>query len=162
MKDLSSGLGNHDALKDLQKLQQTDLNKESKTSHEGGAKFNEVFNQVHTDQAKQVEQPTNAQQTMETAKAANSQNSHEASLQRVSETKATQPDMMTGALKELMGSQNKLNDLVKLTMSGRSFQPQELLGVQTAVFMFSHQLELASKVVQQATSGLKQLMQLQV
>jgi transcription termination factor NusB len=58
--------------------------------------------------------------------------------------------------------QNKLDDIIKLSLSGQKFDHQELLAIQASVYKFSQELELTSKVVEKATSGIKQTMQTQV
>ena len=61
-----------------------------------------------------------------------------------------------------MDGQGKLDKIIKLATSGRSFSPTELLAVQAGVYKFSQELELTSKVVEKATSGVKQTLQTQV
>ena len=62
----------------------------------------------------------------------------------------------------VMDGQGKLDKIIKLATSGRSFSPTELLAVQAGVYKFSQELELTSKVVEKATSGVKQTLQTQV
>ncbi len=72
----------------------------------------------------------------------------------------------TSGIKQLLGQvvegQNKLDDIIKMATSGKTYGNQELLAVQAAVYKFSQELELTSKVVEKATSGVKQTMQTQV
>jgi hypothetical protein len=65
-------------------------------------------------------------------------------------------------LDQIVDGQNKLDDIIKLAMSGKKFDYQELLAIQASVHKFSQELELTSKVVEKATSGVKQTMQTQV
>lgn len=65
-------------------------------------------------------------------------------------------------LNQIVDGQNKLDDIIKLSMSGKKFDYQELLAIQASVHKFSQELELTSKVVEKATSGVKQTMQTQV
>ncbi|MDE0882625.1 MAG: ATP-dependent helicase HrpB [Myxococcota bacterium] len=71
-----------------------------------------------------------------------------------------------GGLEKLFGGvmdgQGKLDKIIKLATSGRSFSPTELIAVQAGVYKFSQELELTSKVVEKATSGIKQTLQTQV
>lgn len=46
--------------------------------------------------------------------------------------------------------------------SGRTFSPAELLAMQAYTYRASQELELAGKVVEKATSGLKQVLQTQL
>lgn len=65
-------------------------------------------------------------------------------------------------LDQIVDGQNKLDDIIKLSLSGKKFDYQELLAIQASVHKFSQELELTSKVVEKATSGVKQTMQTQV
>jgi hypothetical protein len=65
-------------------------------------------------------------------------------------------------LDQIVDGQNKLDDIIKLSMSGKKFDYQQLLAIQASVHKFSQELELTSKVVEKATSGVKQTMQTQV
>lgn len=65
-------------------------------------------------------------------------------------------------LNQIVDGQNKLDDIIKLSLSGKKFDYQELLAIQASVHKFSQELELTSKVVEKATSGVKQTMQTQV
>jgi len=69
-------------------------------------------------------------------------------------------------LKKLLGQvvegQNKLDDIIKMATSGQTYGQQDLLAIQASVYKYSQELELTSKVVEKATSGIKQTMQTQV
>lgn len=69
-------------------------------------------------------------------------------------------------IKKLMGNvmdgQNALDQIIAKASSGKQFSNQELLAMQAGVYKFSQELELTSKVVEKATSGVKQTMQTQV
>jgi len=62
----------------------------------------------------------------------------------------------------LISGQGKLDKIIKLATSGKSFSPTELLAIQAGVYKFSQELELTSKVVEKATDGVKQTLQTQV
>ena len=47
-------------------------------------------------------------------------------------------------------------------MSGRSFRPQELLVLQAKVIQYSQELDVASRLVEKVTGGIKQTLQAQV
>jgi len=73
--------------------------------------------------------------------------------------------MMDGVMKVLsnvMDGQNALDSIIAKASSGKQFSNQELLAMQAGVYKFSQELELTSKVVEKATSGVKQTMQTQV
>jgi hypothetical protein len=69
-------------------------------------------------------------------------------------------------VKRLMGAvmdgQNQLDQIIAKASSGKQFSNTELLAMQAGVYKFSQELELTSKVVEKATSGIKQTMQTQV
>lgn len=111
-----------------------------------------------------VQDPTKAADVLRTAQAQNVQapDATRLGVKPVEEAKSA-----TGAgLKKLLGQvvegQNKLDDIIKMATSGKTYGNQELLAVQAAVYKFSQELELTSKVVEKATSGVKQTMQTQV
>lgn len=65
-------------------------------------------------------------------------------------------------LNQVVEGQGKLDQIIKLATSGKTYGNQELLAIQAAVYKFSQELEMTSKVVEKATSGVKQTMQTQV
>jgi hypothetical protein len=65
-------------------------------------------------------------------------------------------------LNDIIGGQDKMNGIMKMALSGRQFSPPELLAMQAGVYRFSQELELTSKVIEKATSGIKQTMNTQV
>lgn len=69
---------------------------------------------------------------------------------------------MVDMLQGLIGGQDKMAAIMKSALSGQKMGPQELLAMQAGVYRFSQELELTSKVVEKATSGIKQTMNTQV
>lgn len=65
-------------------------------------------------------------------------------------------------LQGLIGGQDKMTQIMNMALSGRQMSPPELLAMQAGVYRFSQELELTSKVVEKATSGIKQTMNTQV
>ena len=65
-------------------------------------------------------------------------------------------------LTEVASAQARLDQLLKLAESGRTFSPAELLAFQTHAYRASQELDLAGKVVEKATSGVKQTLNTQV
>lgn len=65
-------------------------------------------------------------------------------------------------MEDVMQGQNKLEEIMNLSLSGRNFSTPELLAMQAGVYRFSQELELTSKVVEKATSTVKQTMNTQV
>ena len=66
------------------------------------------------------------------------------------------------AIDEVLAAQRRLDRVLCLAQSGRGFSPAELLALQTNVYRASQELDLAGKLVEKATSGLKQVLQTQV
>ena len=63
---------------------------------------------------------------------------------------------------EVAGAQAKLDQILKMAESGRTFSPAELLAFQAHAYRASQELDLAGKVVEKATSGVKQTLNTQV
>ena len=80
----------------------------------------------------------------------------------VEAAKGTERAGINKLLDQVVGGQNKLDDIIKMACSGRKYNQQDLLAIQASVYKFSQELELTSKVVEKATSGIKQTMQTQV
>lgn len=88
----------------------------------------------------------------------------------VREAKATEPvrapESNALAAADVIGEVNRaqvrMDEILKAAESGRSFSPAELLSLQTHVYRASQELDLAGKVVEKATGGVKQVLQTQV
>lgn len=65
-------------------------------------------------------------------------------------------------MEDVMQGQNKLEEIISLSLSGRSFSTPELLAMQAGVYRFTQELKLTSKVVEKATATVKQTMNTQV
>ena len=74
----------------------------------------------------------------------------------------TRDTQLTKVLSSVVSGQDKMDKIIKLATSGRTFNPTELLAIQAGVYKFSQELELTSKVVEKATDGVKQTLQTQV
>lgn len=169
MKDLSPDLANSskDMMKELQKLQQQDaLQKDSKVGQEGGAKFDEKLSQVQLNETQQLQQiEKNQSLGSQSIKAAQSNQMGavtQGHAHKVGGAEKAPHSVMGNVLKELMAGQNKMEGLMKTAMSGRPLDNQEMIGIQAGVYLFSQQMELASKTIEKATSGIKQMMNTQV
>lgn len=68
----------------------------------------------------------------------------------------------TKVLAQVNQAQNRMEQILKMAESGKSFSPAELISLQTHVYRASQELDLAGKVVEKATGGVKQVLQTQV
>ncbi|HEX8822589.1 MAG TPA: ATP-dependent helicase HrpB [Archangium sp.] len=59
-------------------------------------------------------------------------------------------------------AQQRMDHILELAQSGKSFSPNELLALQAHMYRASQELDLAGKVVEKATGGVKQVLQTQV
>lgn len=66
------------------------------------------------------------------------------------------------ALERVNQAQTRMEQILHLAESGKSFSPAELISLQTHVYRASQELDLAGKVVEKATGGVKQILQTQV
>jgi exonuclease VII small subunit len=76
--------------------------------------------------------------------------------------KVTDMASLEKVVNQLRTGQNKLNDLIKECTSGKTFSPQELLGMQAQISDITTQISLYSKIVEQGVSAVKSTMQMQV
>lgn len=68
----------------------------------------------------------------------------------------------TRVAERVLEAQRKLDTILELAQSGKTFTSAELLALQAQVYGSSQELDLAGKVVEKATSGLKTLLQTQL
>jgi hypothetical protein len=59
-------------------------------------------------------------------------------------------------------AQHRLDHILQVAQSGKTFTPAELLALQAQVYQASNEIDLAGKVVDKATGGVKQVLQTQV
>lgn len=128
-------------------------------------KTGESFGKVMKGQARLENSPTPVQNPPQ--KEANSVQQAHAGKCRVESTKSvgavdTKQVTATKVLDQVNAAQNRMEQLLKVAESGKSFSPAELLSLQTHVYRASQELDLAGKVVEKATGGIKQVLQTQV
>jgi len=148
-------------LKEMEKAQ-SELNQLDKI--QGGGQSGANFQGVMDAQSTQNVQATNQVQGV--------QESHKVLLQakvnanlpstRVGQAEKAQNSRLHKMLEGLIGGQDRMTNIMNMALSGRQFSPPELIGLQAGVYRFSQELELTSKVVEKATSGIKQTMNTQV
>ncbi|MBI3183617.1 MAG: hypothetical protein HYZ28_15880 [Myxococcales bacterium] len=66
------------------------------------------------------------------------------------------------AFDRVAAAQRRIDKVLELAQSGKTFTPAELLAMQAQVYRSSQELDLAGKVVEKATSGVKQVLQTQL
>ena len=110
-----------------------------------------------TNQVQQVEATTKSSNVLMNAKV----NSMTPTT-KVGATARSQRSQMASMIEGLVNGQDKMTQIMDLAMSNKKMSPQELLAMQAGVYRFSQELELTSKVVEKATSGIKQTMNTQV
>lgn len=71
-------------------------------------------------------------------------------------------DMLMGMMSSMERGQSSLDKLIAGGVSGKSFSNSELLALQAGMYKYTQELELTGKVVEKATSGLKDTLKTQV
>ena len=152
-------------MKEMQKAQ-TDLQKldQAQKPEAGASNFQDA---MQTQQTNAVQAPQATNKTTEIAKSNTvlmqaKENAIQKPTTRVGAAQAAKESKLATMLEGLMGGQKKMDGIMKMALSGKKFSPSELIGMQAGVYKFSQELELTSKVVEKATSGIKQTMNTQV
>ena len=123
----------------------------------------EVNKVQETNKAVQTEKSLGAHQILKAAQTGQTgQTPNTTGVQRVEGAGVMEKTGMKRLLDQVAGGQGKLDQIIKMATSGKTFNQQELLAIQAGVYKFSQEMELTSKVVEKATSGVKQTMQTQV
>ncbi|MBJ6763103.1 ATP-dependent helicase HrpB [Myxococcaceae bacterium JPH2] len=71
-------------------------------------------------------------------------------------------EMMSKMVGDLEKGQLNLEKLISQAGSGKNFSNGELLSLQASMYKYSQEMDLTSKVVEKATSGLKDVVKTQV
>lgn len=153
-----------------QKIQDQGLQQGPKA---GASKFDNVMaNQgagkaQGVDRAAQVQQPQrteHTQQVSQTAKADKAvihKNVPSSPVAAKAEA-SKMGDMIAKMVGDMEKGQGVMDKLVKAGMSGKQFSNAELISMQAGMYKYAHELDLTSKVVEKATSGLKDTLKTQV
>ncbi|MFL5346253.1 MAG: ATP-dependent helicase HrpB [Hyalangium sp.] len=83
-------------------------------------------------------------------------------VESVSKTEKPTLNMVSHVVSELEQGQRRLDTLIDAGVSGRQFSSSELLSLQASMYKYTLELDLTSKVVEKATSGLKDVVKTQV
>jgi exonuclease VII small subunit len=76
--------------------------------------------------------------------------------------KVTDMSSLQQVVNRIKDGQNRLNNLIKESTSGKTYSPQEMLGLQAEISAITTDIQLCSKVVEQGVAGVKQMLQMQV
>lgn len=71
-------------------------------------------------------------------------------------------NMVSNVVSSLEKGQLNLEKLINSGMGGKNFSNSELLSLQASMYKYTQELDLTSKVVEKATSGLKDVVKTQV
>jgi hypothetical protein len=80
----------------------------------------------------------------------------------VGKTERPTLNMVSRVVSELEQGQLRLDKLIDAGVSGKQFSNAELLSLQASMYKYTLELDLTSKVVEKATSGLKDVVKTQV
>jgi hypothetical protein len=83
-------------------------------------------------------------------------------VESVSKAEKPTMDMVSHVVRELEQGQLRLDRLIGAGTSGKHFSNGELLSLQASMYKYTMELDLTSKVVEKATSGLKDIVKTQV
>ncbi|AGC47518.1 YscI/HrpB family type III secretion apparatus protein [Myxococcus stipitatus DSM 14675] len=81
---------------------------------------------------------------------------------RVDSVQSAREQQAAQVLERVGQAQKRLDSILAMAESGRDFSAGELLSLQAQVYRASQELDLAGKVVEKATGGVKQVLQTQV
>jgi exonuclease VII small subunit len=76
--------------------------------------------------------------------------------------KVTDMASLDKVVNQLKSGQNRLNHLIKECTSGKTYSPQEILGLQAEISQITTEITMYSQILQSAVSGVKSTMQMQV
>jgi hypothetical protein len=170
MADPTGGIGKASAqmMQEMQKQMAQQAQEQQKV---GGPQFDNVMANKGVNDPTKVQELTKVTEIQKTHTAADVLRTAQAQqvggvdtsidVKRVEGAQKTESGLKA-LLGQVVEGQNKLDEIIKMATSGKTYGNQELLAIQASVYKFSQELELTSKVVEKATSGVKQTMQTQV
>jgi len=83
-------------------------------------------------------------------------------VEGVSKTEKPGMNLVTHVVHELEAGHLRLEKLIQASASGKQFSNAELLSLQASMYKYTLELDLTSKVVEKATSGIKDVVKTQV
>ena len=162
MDPTAGGVGKaaQELVQEMQKAQ-AELQKVEQTQKPEAAQGFQNVMDSHQIQGVQAPQQVQAASEASRVLVAAKMNATKAST-RVGEASRTEQSRMLKVFDGIIQGQDKMQGIINMALSGRQFSPPELIIMQAGVYRFSQELELTSKVVEKATSGIKQTMNTQV
>ncbi len=151
----------------LKEMQQAQQELQKMDQQQGPGQAGSFQDTMQAQQTQGPQAPNQVQQVEATTKSSNvlmnaKVNAMTPTSTQVGTTARTQRSQMANMIEGLVNGQDKMSQIMDLAMSNKKMGPQELLAMQAGVYRFSQELELTSKVVEKATSGIKQTMNTQV
>ena len=131
----------------------------------------------HTQHAQAAGQVNKAQQVQQTHKVAEVTKTEKAALNKIRpdavSTRAAEPvaakgetsamvDHMARMMSDLEKGQGIMDKLINSGLAGKNISNAQLLSLQAGMYKYTQELELTGKVVEKATSGLKDTLKTQV
>jgi hypothetical protein len=83
-------------------------------------------------------------------------------VESVAKTEKPGLNMVSHVVNELEVGHQRLEKLIQASASGKKFSNAELLSLQASMYKYTLELDLTSKVVEKATSGIKDVVKTQV
>ena len=83
-------------------------------------------------------------------------------VESVAKTEKPTVNLVTHVVHELEAGHLRLEKLIQSSASGKKFSNAELLSLQASMYKYTLELDLTSKVVEKATSGIKDVVKTQV
>jgi hypothetical protein len=171
MADPTGGIGKASAQM-MQEMQKQMAQQAQEHQKVGGPQFDNIMSQQgvqnptkvqDVSKVNEVQKPQTAADVLRTAQSQQVGGVDKSlDVKRVEGAQKTNESGLKALLGQVVEGQNKLDQIIKMATSGKTYGNQELLAIQASVYKFSQELELTSKVVEKATSGVKQTMQTQV
>ena len=151
----------------LKEMQQSQKDLQKNEQQKGvGSNDGSFQNKLQTQQTQNTPAPSQINKPQEVSKSSNvllnARVNQTPPTTKVGATSRTERSKMASMIEGLVNGQDKMTQIMEMAMSGKKMGPQELLAMQAGVYRFSQELELTSKVVEKATSGIKQTMNTQV
>lgn len=137
----------------------------------GADKAQGVQSAQHVQQAQQIQQIDKARQVEQAAKldkvGMNKADLNKSTTGKMDPvTQKSEVNKSTSMVMGMMGNMEKgqasIDKLINSSLNGKQFSNSELLGLQAGMYKYTQELELTGKVVEKATSGLKDTLKTQV